>query len=88
MVHVTIFIIHETQYLYKKMETFKNWNVNYVWLTFHVLAYNFSVLTLQKEVKKKKKDNSMAHMKSIISMLSSPTSRYVYTILYNHKGAL
>lgn len=65
---------------------FKNWNANYVWLTFHVLAYNFSIFTLQKEVKKK--DNSMAHMKSIISMLSSPTSRYAYTVLYNHKGAL
>ena len=37
------------------MEMFKNWNVKYVWLTFHVLAYNFSVPSLQNEVKKKKK---------------------------------
>jgi hypothetical protein len=36
------------------MEMFKNRNVNHVWLTFHVLAYNFSVLTLQKELIKKK----------------------------------
>lgn len=64
------------------MEMFKNWNVNYVWLTFHVLVYNFSALTLQNKVFfLKKKDNSMAHMKSIISMLSSPTSRFVYTFI-------
>jgi len=70
------------------MEMFKNWNVNYVWLTFHVLAYNFSALTLQKEVffKKKKKITAWLTCKAS-SQCSLHQLAGLCILLYNHKGA-